>query len=384
MYSVLDYGHMAAEPMRMDAYARAIARAVEPGSIVADLGSGTGMLTLLAARAGAKRVHAVDVNPAVWLAGEIAAENGLADRIVVHEGSSLDLMLPERVDVVVSDMRGSFPLHHDHLAAMHDAATRLLAPGGKLIPVRDQLMAGLVESSELWTYLSAGWTAFERLGISAKSARVATLNAAYTDFTTPLYANDLLTSSGTWLTLMYGQPAPLSLDGSVHVPVTRGGVAHAIAVWFQATILDDIGFDTGPGVSSAYARRVLPLAEPIAVEVGDVVEMTIRASTRGDRWAWDTAVTAPSGNVKCSLRQSTFLGMPTSPASLLRRSSAFQPSLSPRGERAARILALMDGTRTIAEIAAGAAGAVTDGQPSTAGAAADLEQVRELVSLYAR
>lgn len=378
MYSVLDYGLMAAEPVRIDAYARAIARAVEPGSIVADLGSGTGLFALLAARAGAARVYAIDVNPAVWLAQELAAENGLADRIIVHEASSLDLTLPERVDVIVSDMRGSFPLHHDHLAALHDASVRFLAPGGKLLPVKDRLMAGMVESTDLWTQLSAGWNAFERHGLSASSARTATLEATYSDFSTPLRANHLLTPGEPWLTLSYGESAPPSLDGSVHLRVKRGGVAHAIAIWFEATILDDIGYDTAPGVSSVYARRVLPLAEPTTVGPGDQVELTIRAGARGERWAWDTTIVSSAGDVKARLRQSTFLGMPTSPASLLRRSSAFRPELTPRGARAARALALMDGSRSVAEIAGAAEGA------DEAAKLEALEQVRDLVSRYAR
>lgn len=369
---------MAAEPVRVDAYARAIARVVAPGSIVADLGSGTGLFTLLAARAGAARVYAIDTNPAVWLARELAAENGFADRVVVYEASSLDVTLPERVDVVVSDMRGSFPLHHDHLAALHDASLRFLAPGGALLPVKDRLMAGVVESTELWRQLSAGWDAFERHGLRASSARTATLEATYSDFSTPLHANHLLTPGEPWLTLTYGESPPASLDGSMCLRVKRGGVAHAIAIWFEATILDEIGYDTAPGVSSVYARRVLPFAQPIAVGPGDRIEATIRAGARGERWAWDTTFVSSAGDVKARLRQSTFLGTPTSPASLLRRSSAFRPELTPRGARAARALALMDGSRSVAEIAAAVDGTEHAAKPES------LESIHELVSRHAR
>src|SRR3954454_3981380 len=137
MYSVLDYGRMAGDRVRMGAYSRAIARVVKPGHVVLDIGAGTGIFSLLAARAGARRVHAVDLNPAVTLVEQIAAENGVSDRITVHHKSSYDLALDEKADVVIADLRGNSPLFGDNTAALRDACTRLLKPGGVLLPARD-------------------------------------------------------------------------------------------------------------------------------------------------------------------------------------------------------------------------------------------------------
>ena len=50
------------------------------------------------------------------------------------------------------------------------------------------------------------------------------------------------------------------------------------------------------------------------------------------------------------MRQATFLGMPTSPEELLRVSTNAKPSRSTKGDRLARILALLDGTRTIDQV----------------------------------
>ena len=72
MYTVHDFARMAADGARMNAFAQAIARAVKPGSVVVDLGAGTGIFSLLAAKAGAKRVHAIDPNPAIFLLPELA------------------------------------------------------------------------------------------------------------------------------------------------------------------------------------------------------------------------------------------------------------------------------------------------------------------------
>ncbi|MDH3444335.1 MAG: 50S ribosomal protein L11 methyltransferase, partial [Deltaproteobacteria bacterium] len=56
MYSIFDYGSMIADHVRMDAYARALRRAVTADSVVLDIGTGTGIFALLACQFGARRV----------------------------------------------------------------------------------------------------------------------------------------------------------------------------------------------------------------------------------------------------------------------------------------------------------------------------------------
>ncbi|HEY8077700.1 MAG TPA: 50S ribosomal protein L11 methyltransferase [Labilithrix sp.] len=346
MYSVVSFGWMASDGVRMDAYARAIARVVKPGSVVVDIGAGTGVFSLLALRAGAKRVHAIDPNPAVWLARELAVENGFGDRLEVHDRASFDVDLAERADVVVSDLRGSFPLYDVHLATLADARKRLLAPGGVLLPAQDGLVAALVESERFFTHVQRGWTGLERHGFGAAAARTSTVNTSYTDGETPVDANEVLTTAARWATLRYGEPVPPVFEGTVELAPTRGGVAHAIAIWFEATILEGVGYTNAPGHRTVYSRTLLPLLEPVRVEHGEKVTLTLRADATGARWAWET--TFANGR---RMRQTTFLGMPTSAEALLRASASFAPVRAPRGDRAACVLAMMDGVHTVEQIA---------------------------------
>ncbi len=87
---------MLADPHRMDAYERAIRRLVRPGDVVLDLGAGTGILAMLAARAGAARVHAVESMPIARLAADLVRENRLGDRVTVHEADATSLAPVER------------------------------------------------------------------------------------------------------------------------------------------------------------------------------------------------------------------------------------------------------------------------------------------------
>ena len=97
-----DYGNllihrrMLADRVRCEAYRRAILATVKPGQVVLDLGAGTGILSLFAAEAGARKVYAVERTPTAALARQIVARNGLADRVSVLQTDMEDAELPSR------------------------------------------------------------------------------------------------------------------------------------------------------------------------------------------------------------------------------------------------------------------------------------------------
>jgi len=110
MYSLRDFGDMIADAERFDAYSKAIAKAVRPGDAVLEIGCGPGVFALQACSAGAKKVYAIDSEEIVYFARELAAANGFLERMGFIQTDSRKLQLPERVDIIVSDIRGSLPL----------------------------------------------------------------------------------------------------------------------------------------------------------------------------------------------------------------------------------------------------------------------------------
>ena len=93
---------------RIDAFRRAIGEVVRPGAVVVDLGSGTGILGLLACEAGAVRVYSIEMTGMIEVARAVATRNGFADRIRWVHDESTHATLPERVDVVMCDQVGHF------------------------------------------------------------------------------------------------------------------------------------------------------------------------------------------------------------------------------------------------------------------------------------
>jgi ribosomal protein L11 methylase PrmA len=101
------YAKMRDDAQRTLAYQRAI-EAIAPGRNVLDIGTGAlALLAVMAAKAGANHVYAVEANAHAFAAAEQAvAEQGLSDRITVLHGYSTDVVLPSPVDLLVHEVRG--------------------------------------------------------------------------------------------------------------------------------------------------------------------------------------------------------------------------------------------------------------------------------------
>jgi Ribosomal protein L11 methyltransferase (PrmA) len=105
-------------------FIRAIRRTVRSGDVVVDLGTGSGVLAVAAAQAGAKHVYAIEVRPIADVAARLFQASGLSDRITLIRGTSTEIELPERADVLVSEMIGNEPLGERILETTCDADLR--------------------------------------------------------------------------------------------------------------------------------------------------------------------------------------------------------------------------------------------------------------------
>ncbi|MBO9408070.1 50S ribosomal protein L11 methyltransferase [Shimia sp. R9_1] len=145
---------MMADKTRNAAYAEAIAAKVKPGDIVLDIGSGAGLTAMLAARAGAEHVYACEQQPMIAEAAKrVIAANGLSHKITVISKWSHNIVIgedmPERADVVLSEIVDSNLLGEGALATLAHAMATLAKPGARAIPESGTVRAQLVESEKL-------------------------------------------------------------------------------------------------------------------------------------------------------------------------------------------------------------------------------------------
>jgi type I protein arginine methyltransferase len=352
MYSISAYGRMITDSQRMAAYAEALRRSVTPDSVVLDIGTGTGILAILACRFGARRVFAIEPSEVITVARETAAANGFANRIDFFQDRSNRVDLTEKATILVSDLRGVLPLHRDHLPTIIDARHRLLTPGATLIPQRDTLWAAIVESPELYRRYIEPWDKNE-FELDLRPAKKLVLNTWREGRAGP---DRLLSDAHCWGELNYLEISSPDIHGTVTYDVKRTGLGHGLIVWFDACLTSEIGFSSGPFTSELiYGSAFFPWLEPVDLEVGDKVTVTIRADLVGEEyvWRWNTRVQSDhnASHLKADFKQSTFFGDALSTGRLRKSSATYIPQLNNDGRVAKLILTMMNGKASQKEIA---------------------------------
>jgi protein arginine N-methyltransferase 1 len=352
VYSIMGYGEMIADSVRMDAYVRALRRVVKPGSVVLDIGTGTGIFALLACRFGARRVYAVEPSDAIHVAREIASANGCAGSIEFFQTISSEVSLPELADVIISDLRGVLPLHQHHLTSIADARRRLLVPGGVLIPARDTLWAACVEAPELYRDIESPWSD-NTYGLDMQAGRRLVSNAWCK---ANLKSEQMLTEPEHWATLDYSTVENPDRVSEVMLRPMRAGTAHGLGVWFDATLAEGIQFSNAPGRPRLiYGEAFFPWLEPVALVPGDTVTVTLRANLVGDDyvWSWDTSVVGERDprQLKAEFKQSTFFGQVVSPSKLRKLAANCIPTLNDDALIDRLILQMMGDAVSLGDIA---------------------------------
>jgi protein arginine N-methyltransferase 1 len=344
--SIDDHRRFLDDPPRLDAFGRAIAEMVRPGDVVADLGSGTGILAFFACRAGASRVYAVDKTGIAEYARRIAADNGFGDRVIVVRGRSERVDLPERVDVVLSDQVGGIGFIKDGTETLTDVRRRWLKPGGRMMPETSTTWIAPIEDGELYRRIDF-WSAPVR-GIDMSALRVPAANTHYPHFFEP---GDLLAAGAPVIECDHREVCPDVVRGAASFTIARAGIVHGLAGWCTARLSPSVMFTNAPGAPGRIRRHngFLPIDSPVAVEPGDLIdaELVIRPSDFVISW---TLSCRRGGVTLAERRQSTLAGMLLTRNDLAALAVTARPELSRWARARATALTLCDGQRELREI----------------------------------
>jgi len=307
------------------------------------------MFSLLACRAGARRVFAIEADECIQAARDLAAANGLTNVIEFFQSDSLRTELPERVNLIVSDIRGVLPLIRDLVPALEDARQRFLMPGGIMIPQCDVLKAALVEAQELYSELTTPWGK-QLAGLDLSSPLSQILNQLHSaDFR----REQLLTAPLDWGVLDYTVGAPTRVAAELHFDVIRAGTIHGICLWFEAKLFGNIGYSSQPGSQSVHGQMFLPWLRPVGVEQGTKIHVGLHSDliARNYMWRWKAKTHGTSGHPAIDFAQSTFQGATFSRQNLRRRELNHIPTLSEVGHAELWILERMKGDATLQSLA---------------------------------
>lgn len=351
-YSLAGYGSMLEDRVRIDAFSNALRGAIRPGATVMDIGTGPGVMAILACELGASHVYAIESSEVIQVAREIAAANHCADKIEFFEDLSTNVSIPVKADVIVSDMRGVLPLFQAHIPSIADARARFLAPGGKLIARKDTIWAAVVEAPKQYEKIVGPWER-NSWGQNLDLARQKVLSEMQKVRVAP---EALLTKPGLWATLDYTTIEDPDVRGTFRWTARRSGTGHGILVWFDMDLAEGVAFSNGPDSPEAiYGSAFFPWPQPVSIAEGQTIcaDLEAKSMEQDYFWRWNTQIIPAQGAGEAALRfeQSQLQGAVVSLAKLHKTASDFVPQLSPEGLMRRRVLELMDGRTALEGIA---------------------------------
>lgn len=260
---------MVSDRWRTDAFARAIREAVKPGDVVLDVGTGTGILAMLAARAGAKRVYAIDQAEIAQTAANLVRANGLTDTVKVLRGAATELELDEKVDVIISEWLG----HMAFVEAMFDdvlvARDRLLKPGGRMLPAHVQVLLAPIDDPVLFGHDGPGYwrdpvhgldfSGLESVELAqGRALQIRVEPAALIAPGAVLVERDLATAElDSWWT-----------SGQLELPIRRDAVLNGFVGWFVTDLSANERLDTGPLRPETHWSQTYFPFDPLPVKRG--------------------------------------------------------------------------------------------------------------------
>ena len=265
---------------RNEGYATAIRNCIKPGMIVLEIGTGSGLLSILAAKAGAAHVYTVELRPVMAaIARRNVALNGVGDRVTVLGATSTDLKigehLPRRADALLHELFDSRLVIDSLFKFVAHARAELLTPEAVLLPERAELF-GRIEGRR------RGYGRFD--DICGVDLSALSLLDSRVQLASPVEDAEPLSDPARLAAfdLRADQPDRGSpFDATLSI--TQGGTAHMMDQWIGYSFPDGTMYENPPGTPSHWARALSALPDPVEVHAGQ--SLGVRTHVTGcDLW----------------------------------------------------------------------------------------------------
>ena len=261
---------MLRDERRNRAFEDALRRAVRPGMRVLDIGSGSGLLAMMAARAGAASVASCEMNEAVAdVAREIVARNGLdaTVRIICRKSTELD---PEETggpaDLIVAEIVSNDLLGESVLPVMEDAVRRLLKPGGTIIPEGGAAMVALAR----WTGLDESLGEVSGFDLSPFNALASVPYRLEVDDRRLTLSSE----ASAMFEFVFASGGPWR-GGRATVALTATAPANGVVQWIRLRMDSEGFYESRPGrdADSCWAALFTPFDPAREAEPGETVQV---------------------------------------------------------------------------------------------------------------
>jgi len=242
-----------------------------------DVGCGTGILCMFAAKAGAKKVFGVDMSNIIDQAKTIIEANSFSDTITLIKGKMEEIELPvDKVDIIVSEWMGYFLLYESMLDTVLLARDRYLKQDGLMFPDSATIFMAAIEDNDYKEEKIGFWD--DVYGFDYSCMREIAMREPLVD---TVELRTVVTNPCQVLTLDLKtvQKSDLVFTAPFTLTATRKDYVHALLAWFDVSFRathKPVSFSTGPHAKYTHWKQtVFYVGDALAVDEGDEIKGTI-------------------------------------------------------------------------------------------------------------
>jgi len=276
------------------------------GKVVLDVGTGSGILAIFAAKAGAKKVYAVEATDMAKSARMVVEKNGLSDVVTVIQGMVETVQIPEKVDIIISEWMGYYLLRESMLDSVLLARDRFMKPGGAMYPSHARMFYAPIRTNSSqqrraeYQNLLEGWQEFEGEMLDYYGVDLSCLGEAY-DKEQRDYYIDATAWQDVHPSQLVGQPVCFkefdlnkvqiadiqnSISAACTLPIGESGPIQGLCAWFDVQFRgseenpadEEVLLSTAPDATGAthWGQQTFFMHPEIVASVGDSLRLKLK------------------------------------------------------------------------------------------------------------